>query len=221
MNKKIAALGLTLGLAGGAAAGFAFAGGPSLSLAATSTETSTDATTSTSDDHAAEHAARLTEVLQPLVEDGTLTQAQLDAVVATLQDAGPMGGGRHGGGGRGANLEAAATALGTTVEELRTELQAGSTLAEVATAAGVDVQTVIDAIVAERTEHITARVADGTLTQAEADAKLAELPARVTEMVNSELPAGGRGGRGGMGHRGGDATADATTDDATTDTTGS
>ena len=85
-------------------------------------------------------------VLDGLVSSGTLTQAQADAVTKALQDARPAmdhGGGRWGGprGGRlGASLEAAAKALGIDLDALRTELQSGKTLAEVATAHGVDVQ---------------------------------------------------------------------------------
>ena len=46
-------------------------------------------------------------------------------------------------------LEAAAEALGMTTDELRTELEAGKTIADVAGEQGVDVQTVIDAMVAD------------------------------------------------------------------------
>ena len=100
-------------------------------------------------------------MLQALVDDGTLTSAQLDAVVSALDAAGPMRGempggfgdhggrGDHGRGGRGFGLDAAATALGLTADELRTELEGGSTIAEVAQANGVEVQAVIDAMVAE------------------------------------------------------------------------
>ena len=59
-------------------------------------------------------------------------------------------------------LEAAATAIGITEDELRTELEAGKSIAEVAAAHDVDVDTVIDAMVTEATddirEHITALV---------------------------------------------------------------
>jgi hypothetical protein len=73
-----------------------------------------------------------------------------------------MGGGMGGPGmgGRGAHLDAAATALGITADELKTELEAGKTIADVATEKGIDVQTVIDAIVAAETANITERVTD-------------------------------------------------------------
>ena len=68
----------------------------------------------------------------------------------------------HGRGGMGGGmaLETAATAIGITADELKTELDAGKTIADVATEQGVAVQTVIDAIVADRTADITQRVTD-------------------------------------------------------------
>ena len=73
---------------------------------------------------------------------------------------------------RGERLETAAEALGMTAEELRTELQAGKSIAQVAEERGVDVQVVIDALVAEGTER---------LQQA-----IEELPDRVEELVERE-----------------------------------
>jgi len=106
---------------------------------------------------------------------------------------------------RGAGLEAAATALGMTADELREALSVeGATLASVAEAQGVDVQVVIDALVAEAEEHLAQAVSDGRITQEEADEKLADLEARITERVNSGEagPGFGFGGRGGPGPRG-------------------
>jgi hypothetical protein len=133
----------------------------------------------------------------PLVADGTLTQAQADAVVSTLIEARPEGPGRGGEGrGRsGPSLDAAATALGLSVEDLRAQLRDGSTLAEIATVQGVDVATVVDALVAEATTRLNEAVTAGRLTQEEADAKLVDIEARITEFVNE----GGHRD----GHRGG------------------
>jgi hypothetical protein len=58
----------------------------------------------------------------------------------------------------GPGLDVAADAIGIEIRDLCDALRAGQTIAEVATAHGVDVQTVIDAMVADATEHITARV---------------------------------------------------------------
>jgi hypothetical protein len=98
------------------------------------------------------------------------------------------GPGRPGHGPRflGARLEAAAEAIGITADELRTALEDGSTIAEVAEANGVDVQTVIDALVAEATARIEAAVADGSLDAQRADELQANLVERITAHVNGE-----------------------------------
>jgi hypothetical protein len=129
----------------------------------------------------------LEEALQPLVADGTITQAQADAVTTALQEARPEGrpGGRGMGHGRvGHGVEAAATALGMTSDELRTALRDGQTIAEIAAEKGVDVQTVIDAMAAEVKTHLDEEVAAGERTQEEADAKLADAIERITERLD-------------------------------------
>ena len=75
---------------------------------------------------------------------------------------GGEGGRGHGGfgGGRSADLTATATALGVTNDALKTELQAGKTIADVAKERNVDVQKVITALVAAETANITQRVTD-------------------------------------------------------------
>ena len=72
---------------------------------------------------------------------------------------------------------------------LRDLLQDGQSLADVATAQGVDVQTVIDTLVNAAKEHLDEAVTNGRITQEEADAKLVDLTARITEMVNTARPA--------------------------------
>ncbi len=170
-----------------------------------------------------------TDVLAGLVADGTLTQAQADKVVAALEAARPMhdGPGRGGRGPWRQGLDSVATALGLTVDELRTELQSGKTIADIATAKGVDVQTVIDTLVKQVQDRIAQAVTDGKLTQAEADTRLAEVTQRITDVVNGKVPVPGPGGPGGH-HRRHGAPDDAATDnptatpaDAPTPTTGS
>lgn len=241
MSKKMAAAGLAAGLVAGTGAGFLLsitgsAGATGLTTAAITavddtTDDTTDATTNaTTDDsdRAAEHSARLTEVLQPLVDDGTLTQAQLDAVIAALGDAGPMGGGHGGpGGGRGEHLDVVATTLGLTEAEVREAISNGQTLAQLAEANGSTGQALIDVLVAEVKAHLDEEVAAGDHTQEEADAKLADATTRITEFVNNTDTAGPMGGPGEPGGRGGprghhgadhDADADDSTDDSTTET---
>ena len=159
-------------------------------------------------------ASWVQDALSGLVNDGTITQAQADAVGTALEEARPEGGSRHGGG-RHLDLSVVAESLGTTEDELRTALEAGQTIAEVAAEKGVDVQTVIDSIVADRKARLDEKVAAGDLTQAEADERLADAGERATALVNGEAPALGEGRHG----RSGDGP-DAQDDDAdTTDTT--
>jgi hypothetical protein len=230
MNKKFAAIGLGTGLAIGAGAGFILeasgsAGAAPAVLAVTastdaaSTDTaSTDSTTAGTDAARPDPSTRLQEALQPLIDAGTITQAQADAVIEALVAArpegmgGPRGGGRHGG--RGARLETVATALGITAEEVRAGIEGGQTIAELAVANGKTAQDVIDVLIEEATTRINQAVTDGKITQAEADTKLADVTTRVTEFVNNtpEL-------RGGPGHGPDEAAADDAT--ATTDTVSS
>jgi hypothetical protein len=104
-----------------------------------------------------------------------------------------------GGPGRGpGNLEAAAGAIGVTVDELRTALQGGQSLAEVAQSKGVDPEKVVSALVADLQARVAERVSSGAITQAQADEKLASATERTRAFVNGEAPApGGHHGPGG------------------------
>jgi len=110
----------------------------------------------------------------------------------------------HGGPGRGgpdhaAELTAVAKALGMTETELQTQLKAGKSLAAIAKAKGVPLQTVIDAIVAQEKTELAAAVKAGRLTQAQADQMSKDVVARVTAEVNRVPGVGGPGGPGGPG----------------------
>lgn len=94
--------------------------------------------------------------------------------------------GRH-----GPKLDAAAEAIGIERDALAEALRSGETIADVAAANGVDVQTVIDAMVTAANERIDQAVTDGRLTEDEAAEKRAEIDQRVTDAVNGELPEGG------------------------------
>lgn len=168
---------------------------------------------------AAAPADRIKEALSGLVSDKTLTQAQADKVASTLEAAGvgkggpggPGGHGGFGGFGRGADLSTAATALGLSEDDLRTALQSGKTLAQIATAQKVSVDTLIAALVKAEKAEVAKAVTDGKLTQAQADERLKDVTKRVTDRVNSTRPARPEGGRGGHGGPGGpDSTPSAT-----------
>ncbi|MEZ5341071.1 MAG: hypothetical protein R2706_06375 [Acidimicrobiales bacterium] len=98
--------------------------------------------------------------------DGTTGTTSTDSTVtdSTAPDAPAPGEGRmgrDGRGGRGDKGAAVAEILGLTQDEVRAALDDGQTIADLAAAQGVDVQTVIDAIIADMTEHINEHVADG------------------------------------------------------------
>ncbi len=110
---------------------------------------------------------------------------------------GPGGRGGPGGPGVFINDEAAAAKyLGMTEADLRTKLQAGQTLAQIATAAGKTRDGLIAAMVADGNAKIDAAVAAGTITAAQATEKKASLTAHVTAEVDQTHPAGGPGGPG-------------------------
>ena len=184
MRKKLAALGLTAGLLGGGAAGFML-GTPVVSGA----ETASSATaTATAADGAPAPDDWMASALAPLVTDGTITQAQADAVTAALQAARPGPGMRVGH--LIADLDTAAQAIGIDTDALHDALQEGQTLAEVAQANGVDPQAVVDAMVAAARSRITEDVSAGRLSQDEADRLLADIESRITDLVNGVAPQG-------------------------------
>lgn len=170
----------------------------------------------------------LRETLAPLVEDGTITQAQADAVIDAIQEAKPDR--VRGPGNRFPILEDVTGVLGMTAEELREALAGGQTLAEIAADRGVSVDDVVAAIVATMEERIAGAVEDGRLTQEEADEKLADATEKATEIVNGEFEGrfdgrgpGGPRGHGGPFGPGDDQGADdgSGTTDETDDTVGS
>jgi len=97
-------------------------------------------------------------------------------------------------------LAAASKVLGITEAELKTELEAGKSVADVAKAKNIDLATVKAALLAEAKAHIDAEVAAGKHTAAEGAAKLAELTSRIDTMLTTAgLPARGPQGMGGKG----------------------
>jgi ribosomal protein S20 len=108
------------------------------------------------------------------------------------------GGHRHGRHG-GPRVEALEDVLGLTAEEIRDELEAGKTLAEVAEGQGISVEDLTDALVAAATERIDEAVAEGRLDADEAEERKADLEERIGEMVTRVPPEdlGERNGRRG------------------------
>ena len=96
-------------------------------------------------------------------------------------------------------VPAAATYLGVTEAALTTQLEAGKTLAQVAsTTSGKSTAGLIDALVAAEKVELAAAVTAGTITQAQSDQIATTLTARFTALVNGTRPAhdGGHGAPG-------------------------
>jgi cytidylate kinase len=94
--------------------------------------------------------------------------------------------------------------LGITEAELKTELEAGKSVSDVAKAKNIDLATVKAALLAEAKAHIDAEVAAGKHTEAEGATKLAEMTSRIDAMLTTAgLPARGPQGMGGHKGKGG------------------
>ena len=186
MKKSIAATALVAGVVAGAGVGLA---APGLALAADSTTT----TTSSATDRAAARLSAIKDALKGLVTDGTITQAQADKVATTLSKADVPFGGRHGRGPGLLSPEATAAAIGITVDELRTATMSGKTLTQIAAAEGMSKATLVSKLVTAAKTQLAADLKAGKITQAQYDAVLTDLQARITERVDKV---------GGPGHHG-------------------
>src|SRR5262245_31123959 len=158
--------------------------------------------------------------LDAAVAAGRLTASQEASMLADLKahvdeivtrvGPGPGGPGRHGGGPFDPSV--IADYLGLTAAQLRTQLESGKSLADVAKAQGKTVAGPEDAIVAAATKKLDAAVADGRLTASQEASMLADLKAHVDEMVNrtGPPPRGPHGGSGGPPGASAGATATTT-----------
>lgn len=93
------------------------------------------------------------------------------------------------------------------VQELRHD---GLSLAQIAAQQKIEVQKVIDALVARWHDRIEARVASGALTQTEAAQLQTQLTARAQSMVASTAPGGMQGAAVGAGPRNAAGNGDTT-----------
>ena len=131
-----------------------------------------------------------------------ITQARSDAGLPA-QGQGFPGGFGHGGrgphGGFGGELNAAATAIGITPEQLRTELP-GKSLAQVAQAHGKSANDVATALKNAANQRVDQEVSAGRLTADQANTRKQAAAQRIDQLVNQVVPQGGLGGGpGGFG----------------------
>jgi hypothetical protein len=162
------------------------------------------------------------QTLDEAVAEGWLTQDQADQMRERMEyapDAMPRGMGPGQGmmGGRGMMggpgmmgrddglVAVAAEQLGMTQDDLRAALRDGQTIAGLAEEQGIDAQTIADAHIAQLTEKLNQAVADGEMTQNQADWMLEQAQDQVVERINGtweKAPGdfhGHRGGRPGPG----------------------
>jgi polyhydroxyalkanoate synthesis regulator phasin len=150
------------------------------------------------------------------VAAGRLSKEQANALKERIDSGdgvppfGGMGGdpnpGHFGHFGQIGNLEAAAAYLGLTEAELREQL-ADKTLVEVAKDKGKSVDGLVQALVVTAQKAIDEAVADGKLTQEQADDVKAKLRDHIKDLVNGEFRGHGGGfhpgfGPGGISPRG-------------------
>jgi hypothetical protein len=84
-------------------------------------------------------------------------------------------------------LDAAASYLGLTEEQLHSRLEGGRTLAQIAKAQGKSVNGLKDALLKDAEQHLDAAVKAGRLSAAEERRILAELEQRIDDLVNGKL----------------------------------
>jgi len=169
--------------------------------------------------------SKLTDALKKTAKDqvaadlaaGKITQAQADAANTRIDagdfrfgpgggHGGPGGEGRHGGGGMD---EAALTSfLGIDAATLRTERQAGNSLATIASNHGKSRDELKAFLTDQEKTEVATAVTNGAMTQAQADAHLQQFTANLDQMIDGT---GGPKGMGGHGPRGGQGTAPGST----------
>jgi hypothetical protein len=131
------------------------------------------------------------------VKDGTLTKAEGDAAKARIESGEvPLffAPGLRGGHGEGpgfhhfGDLGAAAGYLGLTQAELRTQLESGKSLAQIAKDKGKSVDGLVQVLYDSAKTRLDAAVAAGRLTKDKEDAILGDLKQKLTDFVNRTPP---------------------------------
>ena len=206
-SRRAAVIGAAVAVAAGGTVGGALAASGTFDPAAERQAFLNDAagrlgTTSTKLEEALKAAA--TDRVDAALAAGQITKAQADEMKAAI-DSGKLplgvgpgpGFGFHAGMHRGGQfLDAAATYLGISGDQLRTQLESGKSLADVATAQGKSVDGLKQAITDDVQSKLDQAVTDGRLTSAQRDEILADLKARIDDLVTGTMPARPQGAFG-------------------------
>lgn len=88
----------------------------------------------------------------------------------------------------GRGLDDVAKALGITTTELKNDLANGMSIADIAKSKNIDVNTVIDQLVADASAKIDRAVQNGSVTQSQADQMKSAIRSAITAFVNDSMP---------------------------------
>ncbi|NIA24292.1 MAG: hypothetical protein GWP04_01850 [Gammaproteobacteria bacterium] len=143
-------------------------------------------------DHATADQTRIVTALRPLIDDGTITESQAEAVAGRLapiirserirRDTERF---RD----RAMAVERnVADMLDMTVPELEDQLKDGATLAQIAESRGSSGEEIVAALVGELSERLADQVAEGRITQEQADEMVAAATGQITDLVESSHP---------------------------------
>jgi len=140
------------------------------------------------------------------VAAGRLTKEQGAELKQRLESGDfPLIGGLHREGGHHlgffGGLDAAAAYIGVTEAQLRTQLENGKSLAQVAKDHDKTADGLVAALVADAKQKLDKAVSAKRITQAQADEMLTRLKQRIADLVNATGGAGQRFGRHGEGFR--------------------
>ena len=198
-SKRVVLIGVVVALAAGGAVGGALAASGTFDPKAERQAFLNDAAgrlgvTSTKLEDALKAAA--IDRVDAALAAGQITKDEADAMKAAINagqlpigipGAGP--GFHHGFGFRGgAFLDAAATYLGLTDDQPRTQLESGKSLADVANAQNKSVDGLKQAMIAALQSKLDQAVKDGRLTSDQENQILADFKAHVDDLINGTLP---------------------------------
>jgi hypothetical protein len=136
----------------------------------------------------------LEDRIDAAVADGRLTKAQGDELKQRIESNGfplvapPFLGHGHFGDHGLRSLSAAASYLGLSESALRSKLESGKTLAQVAKDQGKSVDGLVAALKADLTQKLGQAVSSGRLTKAQEDRILSDATQHLTDLVNGKFP---------------------------------
>jgi carboxylesterase type B len=136
------------------------------------------------------------QTIDNAVANGKITQAQADKAKAKVDSGNGLNAFTHALGRRQRNIDwlrfgswqDIATALNTTPQDLKTQIQSGKTLKEIITNQNKSVDDVVNAVVAQVKVQLDPAVSNGKITQTREDTVLSNLKTRLTNLINNGGP---------------------------------